>query len=168
MNRTKETLEWEKDVSIDENSLDVEWLRQAELMMKYSKLAAKFRLLQDKAKESLDLMKASLDLSIRTTPEEYGLTKVTESAISNAITTDKAYTDCLAEYNQARYDAEIARAAVTALDHKKSALENLVKLFGQQYFAGPSIPRDITEMKEQAQRKRVQESNSKIRVGRKG
>ena len=43
----------------------------------------------------------------------------------------------------AQYELEVMGAAVRALDQKKSALENLVRLQGQNYFAGPSVPRTI-------------------------
>jgi len=34
-------------------------------------------------------------------------------------------------------------AAVRAMNVKKDALENMVKLLGMQYFAGPKEPRDL-------------------------
>jgi hypothetical protein len=45
------------------------------------------------------------------------------------------------------------------VDHRKSALENLVKLHGQQYFAGPMVPRDLThewKNKQQQQKEEVE------------
>ena len=45
---------------------------------------------------------------------------------------------------------------MAAIDQKKSALENLVKLHGQMYFAGPSIPRDLDkEWEKREKEKRV-------------
>ena len=37
---------------------------------------------------------------------------------------------------------------------QKTALENLVKLHGQQYFAGPSVPRDLSKEWERHERQK--------------
>ena len=58
-------LNYEKDTSIDEAALDVEWLRQPRLMVSYGKHAAKCKLEVDRAKEDVDIIKAQLDRDIR-------------------------------------------------------------------------------------------------------
>jgi hypothetical protein len=49
------------------------------------------------------------------------------------------------EVIEVRYDYDMSRSALSAIDSKKSALENLVKLHGQNYFAGPTIPRNLNK-----------------------
>jgi hypothetical protein len=46
----------------------------------------------------------------------------------------------------------MAQAAVNAFEQRKSALENLVRLFGQSYFAGPKMPRDLHWEKEEKEK----------------
>ena len=61
---------------------------------------------------------------------------------------------------------ETAKGAVKAIDTKKTALENLVKLHGQSYFAGPAIPRNLN--KEWEQKEQETQSNKKITIKRRG
>jgi hypothetical protein len=56
-----------------------------------------------------------------------------------------------------KYEAEVLQGAVNAVDHRKDALENLVRLHGLQYFAGPKVPRNLSEEREyrEEQQKKV-------------
>lgn len=146
-------MNYEKDITIDESSLDIEWLEQPQLMIRYATKAAESRLERDLAKERLDVLKAELDKEIRTDPEKFEIAKVTETAIQAAVLTHPKYKEASEQFIQLRYEAEVLQAAVNAIEHRKSALENLVKLFGQQYFAGPKMPRNITEEREMKQQR---------------
>lgn len=133
---------------IDENVLDVELLEQPSLMAKYSRMLAEAQRDKDLAKESLDLMKAEIDLDIRDNPEKYKLAKITEAAITNCILMEEDYQAALKDLHEATYQVNVMHGVIKAIEHRKSALENLVKLYGQNYFAGPSIPHDLSEMRE--------------------
>lgn len=146
-------LDYENDIRIDENSLDIEWLDQPSTMMKYAKHLAKVQLARDRSKVDLDIIKAALDKRIRTNPIKFKIDKITEAAVSNTILSHPEYLEAQETYQNAEYEVNIASAAVRAFDARKTALENLVRLHGQQYFAGPRIPRDITQEREARQRK---------------
>ena len=141
------TNEYEKDIHIDESSIDTEWLEQPMKMFKYCALAAQTRMDLDKAKEALDIIKAEIDKEVRNSPSDYGLDKVTDKAIESITITQKNYIRVNNEYIQARYENEMVLAAVRAIDQRKDALENLVRLHGQQYFAGPKEPHNITQQR---------------------
>jgi len=158
-------MNYEDDIRIDPDILDVEWLGQPRLMMEYCVIAAEARRALDTAKESLDLVKAELDKDVRINPEKYDITKITESAVQNTIITQRKYQTANEVLSQARYDFDIANSAVRAVDQRKDALEQLVKLHGQQYFAGPKIPHDLS--KEWEARENQKSSNSKISMKRK-
>jgi len=147
-------MNYEQDIRIDETALDVEWLGQPMLMIKYARHAADCRMNLDLAKERVDYVKAELDKSIREKPSSFKIEKLTESAIQNIILTQEKYMDAEEKLIHARYELDIANAAVRALDARKDALENLVRLHGQQYFAGPRIPRDLQS---EAEKRRKQE-----------
>jgi hypothetical protein len=138
-------LNYEKDIRIDPEALDVEWLNQPHLFLTYARNSANMRKSLDEAKQSLDIAKAEADKKIRTNPEKYGLEKITESVVANAILIENGYKAAFQEYLDAKYEADMASAAVQAMEQKKSALENLVRLYGQSYFAGPKVPRNLTE-----------------------
>ena len=138
-------MDYEKDMQIDETALDVEWLEQPSLMMRYCGIAARLRAEADTAKENLDLVKAELDCDIRANSSHYGLEKLTETLISNTILLQKRFQEAMEILGEARLEDAMGQAAVRSLELRKKALENLVILHGQQYFAGPSIPRDISK-----------------------
>lgn len=156
-------MKFEEDIRIDEDALDIEWLNQPRLMLKYSKISAEAKMEMLLRKEGLDLIKADLDKEIRSDPEKFGIVKITETAVSNTIISHKLYKEANTAYLQAQYEADIARGAVSAVEHKKDALENLVRLFGQNYFAGPQVPRDLSYEWQQTQKqKTTNESVSKV------
>lgn len=159
-------MNYEQDVRIDPDALDLEWLEQSALMMKYTKHAAVTRDLMDKAKEKLDFVKAELDLDIRNNPSAYNLPKITEGAIASAISLNEKYQKAVEDYNEARFENEVAQGAVRSIDQKKTALENLVRLFQASYFAGPSVPRDLTEEYLKQENQKQANRGVKINVGR--
>jgi hypothetical protein len=152
--------DYENDIQIDESGLDVEWLRQPKLMFFYAKMVAELRRALDRRKERLNIVKAELDRKIRQNPADFDIEKITETAVSNTILTQEAYKEASADIIDTNYELSIAQAAVSALNDKRTALENLVRLYGQQYFAGPSVPRNIT--KEWEQREKQKQANTKI------
>lgn len=158
-------LNYEQDVSIDEEALDVEWLQQADLTIKYCQLEAKARRKVDQAKEKLDVVEAELYQKICNNPEQYNLPKTTESAIAGAIKMTEEYKEASEAVHEAEYQLNMVQGAVRAVYAKKDALENLVRLYGQQYFAGPSVPRDLS--KEWEKKQKQSSSNQKVKFNRK-
>jgi hypothetical protein len=156
-------LDYDKDIAIDETALDVEWLEQPRLMLRYTTHAAAAKQQLDEAKEKLDIVTAKLDADIRTSPGDYGISKLTESAIQGAITLSTVYQDALQTYNKTRYEHEMAQAAVRAMDQRKTALENLVRLLTASYFAGPQVPRDLSQSVLERR-----SANQKVRITRRG
>jgi len=144
-------MNYEKDIRIDETALDIEWLEQPSLMIKYARIAAHCRMVLDQKKEALDLVKAHLDQEIRSNPSEFGIEKITEQVMLNTIIDQVPYKEAFAEYLEAKFEADVAQGAVRAFDARKDALENLVRLNGQQYFAGPKMPRNLTQERERKQ-----------------
>ena len=149
----EEYSDYRQDMSIDDSSLDLEVLDQPELMLKYSELCAEAKFDMDEEKENLELLHAQLDIEIRKDPEAFDLknVKITEAVILNTIKQEENWQLANKKYLKARYTYEVLKGAVTAVEHRKTSLELLVKLYGQQYFAGPSVPRDLA-----AERRRKQ------------
>jgi len=151
-NKNKD-MNYEKDLYIDDQSLELEWLDQSMLFMKYARYLAETRRTTDEAKQYIEIVKAELDKAIRENPGDFGLEKVTDKAIDAIIITDKKYKEAYQIYLEAKYESDMASNAVAAFNMRKEALENLVKLNGQQYFSGPKVPRDIHwEREEKAKR----------------
>lgn len=155
--------DYERDVNIDADSLDTEWLEQPQLMLKYTRIEAEAKRNLGDAKARLDIIQADLDKAIRSNPDDFDLPKVTETAISNAIQSTEKYKEAQEEIRQAEYELNMAIGAVRSMYVKKEALENLVRLFGQQYFAGPKMPRDINREWEKKQTQRHADKKVKIK-----
>lgn len=128
-------MNYENDIKIDEFQLDREWIKQSTLFMKYAKEAADADSKRKRAKEKLEVTRAEVDLDYRKDPPE-GL-KVTEKVIEGLVKTDERYEKAFEEYQTAEYEYSILSAAVRAIEQKKSALENLVKLQLGGYFSEP-------------------------------
>ena len=153
-------INFEEEISIDPDALDVEWLNQPKLFLKYAELTSDARMEVDKAKERFELVKAELDRDIRLSPEKFNIEKITESVISNTTILQKPYQETSDNYIKTKHKADILLSAVKAFDQRKKALENLVQLHGQSYFAGPKEPRDL----EMEFGKRVKQKQVRTRI----
>lgn len=124
-------------LAIDEFRLDREWLGQARRYFQYSEKLADARRRLDEAKAALDVSDAELDAEIRLNPSEFGLGKPTEQAVKNAVTASPEHQAAERKVIRAKHDVAIFDAAVTALDHRRRALEKLVDLQLSGYYAEP-------------------------------
>jgi hypothetical protein len=158
-------MNYEEDIRIDDSALDVEWLGQAELTFKYCKHVANMERAMDKAKEFLDLAKAEVDKDVREHPEKHKLgdIKITEAVVTSAILQSDKYKDAYSDYLDAKFEFGVARGAEKAFQDRKKALENLVMLFGQNYFAGPSMPRNLSN---ERTKKKVEDKQLNIKIQR--
>lgn len=155
-------MSFETDVRIDVDALDVEWTRQPELVLKYGKMLAEARARSDQLKEALELAEAEVKSAIRVNPEKFGIEKVTEGAINEALLQSEKYQDALKSYQEARSEQDMLQAGMNAINAKKDALENMVRLLGQNYFAAPTVPRNISE----EVRKRIDAAKSVVAESR--
>lgn len=158
-------LDYERDVKIDDQSLDVEWLNQPILMKKYAIHAADTKRAVDDLKERLEVCRARLDMAIRSDPVVYGVKdKPTEGAIASAILLQEEYQKLSRKCIDARYENDVAQAVVRAIDQRKTALENLVRLLAASYFAGPQSPRNLS--RERLAHEQQKQVDSKVRIQR--
>jgi hypothetical protein len=130
-----------EELQIDPDALDVEWLMQPQLYVKYADLYVNAEVYYDRSKEKVEFIKATLDSHIRNNATQYvksGM-KLTESSINSIIITDIEYVKALNVLYAAKKTLKLLGVALKAFEQRKSALENLVKLHGQSYFASPNI-----------------------------
>ena len=158
---------YEEDLQIDENALDLEWLTQPRLMLQYIDEQASARRQVDREKEKLAVVRAELDKKIRSNPESFELEKITESLISSTIIVQKKYKKAMKVVIDAQYEYQMAQGAVQSVEQRKSALENLVKLFGMGYFSGPKTPRNLSSEVDTWKKEKKERSNSSVKIKRK-
>jgi hypothetical protein len=138
-------MEYSLDVNIDETALDVELLEQPRLVKQYGDIVAEARKELDYIKDAFDTTKAELSKEIRADPDEFGLSKITENIVAETIILQDAYKKAAEDVVEAQYRYNMARSAFESISARKDAIEGLIKLHGMQYFAGPSVPRNLTE-----------------------
>lgn len=143
--KTKEAEEDFSFFDLNQNKLDEEWVRQPQLYYKYAALLADARAEQERAKNARDLCYADLDGDIRSHPDKYELQKVTDTSVENAIIRCEDYQEAVRRLIKAKHRADQLYAVVSALDHRKEALESLVRLFGQNYFSTPVANGELRE-----------------------
>lgn len=142
--------DYQNDLIINEHKLDEEWLRQPSRMMEYSAELAQAIYDRNRAKENLDVIEASLDRDARNEPPPAGLGKLTETAIKNLIKLQDPYREAILAYHDCDMRTNLMQGAVNAFQHRKTALENLVKLYLAGYFSEPNLGEDGKTLRERA------------------
>lgn len=158
---------------LDPNHLDDEWLSQPKIYYEQAVRLADARAEHEKAKSAHDVAKndrddvaAELDLKIRKDPITYGLEKVTEPAIDKCVRLQPEFKEGTKEIyrskdriNKAAAEVGQLEALVSALDHRKKALEKLVELWMANYFSMPKEPKNavgrMTEVEKRTLRKGI-------------
>jgi hypothetical protein len=156
---------------IDKNLLDDEWLNQPKLYYDWALQLEVARLELDNAKAEFDVAQSEIDLDIRTNPENYGELpeeavnkgKITEKMVAAVLIMQMGYKDAQQTVFEAKHRVGILQAAVAALDQRKKALEKLVDLHGQKYFATPRAPENSKEAIEQIEKQSVRRRGRKLR-----
>jgi len=143
-------------LDIDKNLLDDEWINQPKLYFKWAVQLEDAREDLDNAKADFDLVKAEVDLAIRNDPNKYDLPdKITEKMIAAAVPVQPEYEEAQKVFFLTKHQVGVLQAAVTALDHRKKALEKLVDLHGQKYFASPRASVCAREAMEEVEKRSV-------------
>lgn len=135
--------ELQQDRLIDPNELDIEAVQQADLYCKWAERLALAKNMEEELEFELGFLEAKLQMACRKDPDSFGVVKDAETAIKSAVRCHPKYVELARQYQRARKEAALLATAEKALSQKKQMIEELVKLHGQQYFAGPSVPRDI-------------------------
>lgn len=131
---------------IDKNILDDEWIDQPKRYFRWALQLEDARADFEYVKAEFEVVKAEVELAIRNDPGnvDYDLPadavekgKVTEKMVAAALLQQDEYKKAQQAVFTAKHRVGVLQAAVTALDHRKKALEKLVDLHGQKYFASP-------------------------------
>ena len=143
-------------LEIDQYRLVDEWVDQPSRYNHYARELANARREVDEAKAELELTKAEVAADIRAAPENYGMAKATEASVAECSITQRPYKLALATYNDARHKVGLLEAAVEGLQQRKRALEKIVDLHGQQYWAQPKAKgEEAKEVLETAEKRAI-------------
>jgi hypothetical protein len=126
-----------KHFSIDEQQLVEEWVEHPSRVFYYARLAADIQMSLDEARRHDEVLRADLSLDIRKNPDEFGLQKTTEGLVNAAIESNEDVQVSAKKIIRLKNELDYAKAAVSALESKKKALECIVQLHATSYFATP-------------------------------
>lgn len=154
--------ELDLDKAIDPDQLDVEAVRQAEVFYKWSERMIEARSKVERCKYEMDKIEAQLQLRVRDEPSKFGISvRMTEQVVEACVKTHAKYEAAAEALRQARRKLGRLESAVSAMEQRKRMIEILVTLHGQQYYAGPSVPRDLSSAYREFQERRTQSVNEK-------
>ena len=122
------------EFNINQLQLDQELIAQPGLAYQYAQHAAECRKAVDIAQNQLAVIRGTLAASIRQNPEDYDLTKTTDSIVEQTIPIQTEYQEAYQNLTNAKYNLRMAEAAVTAVDHKKRSMQELVSLLNIEYW----------------------------------
>jgi len=143
-----------EDAAINPSELDVAWLEQANLVAKYGKALARAEMEVNECDERVKSTRSRLVIEANEDPSVLGDgVKATAQTVEAFYRNDSEYQKQKGRKINAESVAERLRSAINVLYHRRSALENLVRLHGSEYFAGPRVPRDLVSEWDQKQRK---------------
>jgi hypothetical protein len=154
------------DISLE--TLDRDWLQQAKAVFNTGLLQADARDVMDRAKASLDVAIADAKLEIARNPEEFDLEKTTVDAIAAAAAKHDLVKIARERYNRHKHRVDVIQAALNALEHQKRALQHLVELHKQGYFAAPTTDAEGYEVLDRQREGHTKGHRRPLREGRGG
>lgn len=146
-------MDFKLDNKIDEDALDVELLNQSELAFKYGKYWAECQRIVQQAEENIKLIRAQLIKEVNEDPENClgsGI-KPTGSNVESYYRNHDKHIKAKEDWVNACYELNIAEIAKKEISvTRKSCLNSLVELVKCQYIMTPTVPRDLTQEREKA------------------
>lgn len=140
MKYTREFFEdLEADTEIAKFRLEEEWARQPQRYLKYAMASAYFQKKASEAEQAAKVLHATLKADAAEDPDAClgeGV-KPTGDRCESYATQHPDYKKAKQAAIEAKYDADMALAAVFAMQQRKEALENLVRLQGMELYSEP-------------------------------
>ena len=156
--------EFEKDLQINPNQLDLEACMQGELFFKWAKKSVKANGRRDDCKLRLEVVTADLSNKARLDPDSFGIQRITEASITTAVKSSPEFLEAYENWVKAKMEADLVDKAVASMEQRKRMLELLVTLHGQEYFAGPSVPRNLIDAWKEAKKSKAEELLRRTKV----
>lgn len=154
--------QFEQDRAIDPAALDVAALTQADVFFQWAMRATQAKTELEEAKLKSQLVESRLNLEARASPEKFLIEgRVTEAVIQSVVTLHPSFLKAQRRWIRAREKSVLLDRIVEAMEQRKRMIEVLVTLHGQQYFAGPSVPRNLAQAYQDYRDKIAKEVTSK-------
>lgn len=130
----------ERDLAIDRFKLDLEAVSLPSVYFRYSDAVREAKEIVSEKKDAVDAVVAEREIAIREECANNG-TKTTEGVIKAMVNSDKDVLAAKKELRDAMAMHGRLQVAVSALETKRSEIDNLVKLYCNAYYANsPAEP----------------------------
>ena len=153
-------MNYQELMKIDESNLEAMWLSQASRYMELVENSAEAQAQVDRLKDKEDVTLSTEAATIKSNMEKCG-EKITEAAVSRALPEREAVRKIKVAIIEAVKQAAVLKGAVTAMEHRKKALEMLVMMQLARGRSEPKLPDSTTakEVKENLGQKRRDNHN---------
>lgn len=150
----------DEDSQVDPHDLVGEMEIHAALFNKWSKKLVKAQEKRDHWKTKRDLLYADFDAAIRAEPEDYGIDRVTETAIKTYILATDEYQALQKKRLSAEREINAFTMAVRTMEHRKRMLEKLADIWLAGYYSENMHGRDsrAQDIKNRGTKKKVRRS----------
>ena len=159
-------LNFREDVLIDPERLDIEWLRQPELVAHYGEALAEAKDETRRAHQRVKLVRSELILKAKRgmALEECGTKKPSDSVCEAYYRTDPEHVEAVDAFMDAQKEEDALQQAVYAMTGRRSALEHLVRLLISEYFTSPLEAHDISTFSYEDFGKKMSEEKAAAKV----
>lgn len=151
-------LDPENDIPVHNDDIDVEWLRQSSLFLKYGRASAEAEKRVKIAEQNIKVVRSELVMEANEK-----LDKPTGQNVEAYYRTHPKHQAAKQELIDAEYERDLLQSAKSAIYMKKSALENLVKLTALGWFSAPVAPKSFEELARKMEEYETTSANKKIR-----
>lgn len=159
-------LDYLKDSKIDPDNLDIECLNQSEIAAKYGKHWARCEQEFDLADQNVKYTRSVIIKEVDADLKAFGIVKDSVAAREAVYRTDERHIAAKERHIKAKYELNLAVIAKSACGtSRKEMLGNLIQLFHDSYFAGPSVPHNLQDTYA-AQLEKDKEINRKLKPKR--
>ena len=116
--------ERQTDLLVDLYDLHGEWQRQPHLRMKWGEAHAQAVFDHRQARKSRNVIKAEVQLEVRSNPSKFNVEKITDKSVEAAVMLDKRVQDAETDLASAERDENILYSQVRAIESKRESLKH--------------------------------------------
>ena len=125
---------WHNRLAINLQNLHRDIAEHPAYYAEIAEIGAEAKAAMHAAKANKDVIDAEVASEIRSNPEKFGLTKVTEASIKEALTMDSRVRSAQSMFLGAQENSEMIAVLVNAFEHRRSMLNNEVQLYIANYW----------------------------------
>lgn len=154
-------IDYESDIEINPDELDIACLEQANLATRYGRELAKYERAVKYAHEKVKTLKAKLIKDANEFPNELlgKDVKPTATNVEAYYRSDEEYKQAKKNWIEAEYNRDLAKQAYDAITfQRQNSLKILAQLLQMEYYAGPVIPHNIVDRYNEKKARRLQET----------